>query len=138
MDAAYASRPIEPARPPPAHRPPEARKADPRGPSDTRHPNPTLQYRHCDGDRRLNCRRSRRSLNQGDGDMEAAARRPLRRPEPTFGELFTLKLVTILRDGYTGSDFRADAIAGLTVAIVALSLSMAIAIGSGLSPDKGL
>jgi sulfate permease, SulP family len=70
--------------------------------------------------------------------MEAAARRPLRRPEPTFAELFTPKLVTILRDGYTGTDFRADAIAGLTVAIVALPLSMAIAIGSGLSPDKGL
>ncbi|HEY8248492.1 MAG TPA: SulP family inorganic anion transporter, partial [Hyphomicrobium sp.] len=70
--------------------------------------------------------------------MEAVARRPLRRPEPTFAELFTPKLVTILRDGYTGSDFRADAIAGLTVAIVALPLSMAIAIGSGLSPDKGL
>jgi SulP family sulfate permease len=70
--------------------------------------------------------------------MEAAARRPLKRPEPTFAELFTPKLVTILRDGYTGSDFRADAIAGLTVAIVALPLSMAIAIGSGLSPDKGL
>ncbi len=33
---------------------------------------------------------------------------------------------------------RADAITGLTVAIVALPLSMAIAIGSGLSPDKGL
>jgi sulfate permease, SulP family len=70
--------------------------------------------------------------------MEAAARRPPRRPEPTFAELFTPKLVTILRDGYTGNDFRADAIAGLTVAIVALPLSMAIAIGSGLSPDKGL
>jgi SulP family sulfate permease len=70
--------------------------------------------------------------------MEAVARRPLRRPEPTFAELFTPKLVTILRDGYTGSDFRADAVAGLTVAIVALPLSMAIAIGSGLSPDKGL
>ncbi|MEO8421653.1 MAG: SulP family inorganic anion transporter [Hyphomicrobium sp.] len=70
--------------------------------------------------------------------METATRRPLRRPEPTFAELFTPKLVTILRDGYTGSDFRADAIAGLTVAIVALPLSMAIAIGSGLSPDKGL
>ena len=70
--------------------------------------------------------------------MEAAARHPLKRPEPTFAELFTPKLVTILRDGYTGGDFRADAIAGLTVAIVALPLSMAIAIGSGLSPDKGL
>ena len=70
--------------------------------------------------------------------MEAAGRSPLRRPEPTFAELFTPKLVTILRDGYSAGDFRADAIAGLTVAIVALPLSMAIAIGSGLSPDKGL
>jgi SulP family sulfate permease len=70
--------------------------------------------------------------------MQAAARSPLRRPEPTFAELFTPKLVTILRDGYSGGDFKADAVAGLTVAIVALPLSMAIAIGSGLSPDKGL
>jgi len=70
--------------------------------------------------------------------MKAAARSPLRRPGPTFAELFTPKLVTILRDGYGASDFRADSIAGLTVAIVALPLSMAIAIGSGLSPDKGL
>ena len=60
------------------------------------------------------------------------------RPHPTFAELFTPKLVTILREGYSWVDFRADAIAGLTVAIVALPLSMAIAIGSGLSPDKAL
>ena len=59
-------------------------------------------------------------------------------PSPRFAELFTPKLVTILREGYSWADFRADAIAGLTVAIVALPLSMAIAIGSGLSPDKGL
>src|SRR5262245_22545071 len=63
---------------------------------------------------------------------------PRTRPRPTFAELFTPKLVTILRDGYGWSDFRADALAGLTVAIVALPLSIAIAIGSGLSPDKGL
>ncbi len=62
----------------------------------------------------------------------------LKRPEPTFAELFTPKLVTLMREGYGWTDFRADAIAGLTVAIVALPLSMAIAIGSGLSPDKGL
>jgi SulP family sulfate permease len=61
-----------------------------------------------------------------------------RRHEPTFAELFTPKLVTTLREGYSWNDFRADAIAGLTVAIVALPLSMAIAIGSGLAPDKGL
>ena len=70
--------------------------------------------------------------------MHAAARSPIKPPEPTFAELFTPKLVTILRAGYTLSDFKADAIAGLTVAIVALPLSMAIAIGSGLSPEKGL
>ena len=57
---------------------------------------------------------------------------------PTFVELFTPKLVTILREGYGWQNFRADALAGLTVAIVALPLSMAIAIGSGLSPEKGI
>ena len=57
---------------------------------------------------------------------------------PSFSELFTPKLVTVLREGYGWLQFRADAVAGLTVAIVALPLSMAIAIGSGLSPDKGL
>ena len=62
----------------------------------------------------------------------------MRRSEPTFAELFTPKLVTVLREGYGGKEFRADALAGLTVAIVALPLSMAIAIASGLSPDRGL
>lgn len=70
--------------------------------------------------------------------MEAAATTRLRPAAPLFAELFTPKLVTILRDGYGRREFRADAVAGLTVAIVALPLSMAIAIGSGLSPDKGL
>ena len=70
--------------------------------------------------------------------MNMSAQGSLLRPHPTFAELFTPKLVTILREGYSWVDFRADAIAGLTVAIVALPLSMAIAIGSGLSPDKGL
>ncbi len=70
--------------------------------------------------------------------MDMATRRGARRAAPTFAQLFTPKLVTVLRDGYTSSDLRADALAGLTVAIVALPLSMAIAIGSGLSPDKGL
>jgi SulP family sulfate permease len=60
------------------------------------------------------------------------------RSEPTFAELFTPKLVTVLREGYGMSGLRADALAGLTVAIVALPLSMAIAIGAGVSPEKGL
>lgn len=52
--------------------------------------------------------------------------------------LLTPKLVTVLREGYGPKELRADAIAGLTVAVVALPLSMAIAIASGVSPDRGL
>lgn len=66
-----------------------------------------------------------------DGNRRSAA-------EPTFAELFTPKLVTVLREGYGGKELRADAFAGLTVAIVALPLSMAIAIASGLGPERGL
>ncbi|MBX6741897.1 MAG: SulP family inorganic anion transporter [Acetobacteraceae bacterium] len=58
--------------------------------------------------------------------------------EPSFLELYTPKLITVLREGYGLRNLRADAIAGLTVAIVALPLSMAIAIASGVSPDRGL
>lgn len=50
----------------------------------------------------------------------------------------TPQLVTAWREGYDAAKLRADALAGLTVAIVAIPLSMAIAISSGLSPDKGL
>ncbi|MGD8809256.1 MAG: SulP family inorganic anion transporter [Gammaproteobacteria bacterium] len=58
--------------------------------------------------------------------------------EPSFSELFTPKLVTVFREGYTLAHLRADAVAGLTVAIVALPLSMAIAIASGATPAQGL
>ena len=51
---------------------------------------------------------------------------------------FTPKLWTIFREGYNLTKFRADAVAGLTVAIVALPLAMALGIASGASPDKGL
>ncbi len=57
---------------------------------------------------------------------------------PTALELFTPKLVTVFREGYGLTDLRADALAGLTVAIVALPLSMAIAIASGVGPERGL
>ncbi len=53
-------------------------------------------------------------------------------------EAYTPKLLTVFRDGYSAAIFRADAIAGLTVAIVALPLAMALGIASGASPDKGL
>ncbi len=57
---------------------------------------------------------------------------------PSFSEMFTPKLVTVWREGYTLANLRSDAIAGLTVAVVALPLSMAIAIGSGAKPENGL
>src|SRR3954465_2688338 len=57
---------------------------------------------------------------------------------PSFAELFSPKLLTVLREGYGFADLRADAMSGLTVAIVALPLSMAIAIASGVSPGRGL
>lgn len=59
-------------------------------------------------------------------------------PEPSFREVFTPKLLTVLGEGYGLTKLRTDAAAGLTVAIVALPLSMAIAIASGVSPDRGL
>jgi len=51
---------------------------------------------------------------------------------------YTPKLITVLREGYSFDRFKRDAIAGLTVAIVALPLAMALGIASGASPDKGL
>ena len=56
----------------------------------------------------------------------------------SFAELFTPKLVTVLREGYGLRHLRMDAVSGLTVAIVALPLSMAIAIASGATPAQGL
>ncbi len=70
--------------------------------------------------------------------MKAVSHPFRRHSRPTFAELFTPKLVTVLREGYRLPQFQADLIAGLTVAIVALPLSMAIAISSGVSPDRGL
>ncbi len=52
--------------------------------------------------------------------------------------LYTPKLFIALSEGYRFSDLRADATAGLTVAIVAFPLSMALAIASGLPPERGL
>ena len=51
---------------------------------------------------------------------------------------FLPKLVTTLAEGYGPAQLKADLLAGLTVAIVALPLSMAIAIASGVAPEHGL
>jgi SulP family sulfate permease len=52
--------------------------------------------------------------------------------------LYEPKLWTVLRRGYSLDDLRHDSIAGLTVAIVALPLAMALAIASGAAPERGL
>lgn len=52
--------------------------------------------------------------------------------------LYLPKLATILREGYGRERLQADLWAGLTVAIVALPLSMAIAVASGVAPECGL
>jgi SulP family sulfate permease len=48
------------------------------------------------------------------------------------------KLVTVMAEGYSFVSFRKDLVAALTVAVVALPLSMAIAVASGVSPERGL
>lgn len=47
------------------------------------------------------------------------------------------KILTTLKT-YSGAQFGSDAVAGLTVAMVALPLSIAIAIASGAAPAKGI
>ena len=51
---------------------------------------------------------------------------------------FLPKLIEAWREGFTLPQMRGDILAGITVAIVALPLSMAIAIASGLTPAQGL
>jgi sulfate permease, SulP family len=55
-----------------------------------------------------------------------------------FSSAFTPKLVTVWREGQLAKLWRNDALAGLTVAIVALPLAMALGIASGASPNQGL
>ncbi len=67
------------------------------------------------------------------------SRPPPDRPAPTpRPEPLRPKLLTAFREGYGAAEFRADAAAGLTVAVVALPLSLAIAIASGVAPEQGL
>lgn len=69
--------------------------------------------------------------------MDATSAQPSQ-PQAAAAEMFVPKSITVLREGYSLDTFRADVVAGLTVAIVALPLSMAIAIASGTTPDRGL
>jgi MFS superfamily sulfate permease-like transporter len=49
--------------------------------------------------------------------------------------MYRPKIATVLVEGYDLGCFRRDMLAALTVAIVALPLSMAIAAASGVSPE---
>src|ERR1044071_10085712 len=55
----------------------------------------------------------------------------------SFSIPFHPKLLDTLKN-YSGKDFRADLIAGVTVGIVALPLAMAFAIASGVPPQAGI
>ena len=71
--------------------------------------------------------------------MSAAPASPaLTVPATPWWHLYVPKMYTVLREGYSPRTFRDDFIAALTVAIVAIPLSMALAIASGATPDKGL
>jgi SulP family sulfate permease len=63
---------------------------------------------------------------------------PHSQSHPLESREFVPKLIVVLREGYGAAALRADLVAGLTVAIVALPLSMAIAIASGMPPAAGL
>lgn len=51
---------------------------------------------------------------------------------------FIPKIITIFREGYRREDLSRDLLSGLTVAVIALPLAMALAIASGASPERGL
>lgn len=61
------------------------------------------------------------------------------RPSKHDWRVFIPKSITVVaQEGYSWAKLRADALAGLTVAIVAVPLAMAIAIASGVTPAQGL
>ena len=55
-----------------------------------------------------------------------------------MGSEFIPKSFTVLGKGYTLLQFRRDVLAGVIVGVVALPLSIAFAIASGVAPEKGL
>ena len=59
-------------------------------------------------------------------------------PTRQFWSAYTPKIVIVWREGQLARVWRRDVLAGLTVAIVALPLAMALGIASGASPSQGL
>lgn len=63
----------------------------------------------------------------------------LRRFGRFYEQNFMPKLLEIIKNqGYTSANFKQDVSAGLTVAVISIPLSMALAIASGVSPAQGL
>jgi len=58
--------------------------------------------------------------------------------ETRYRDMPAAALRAVLREGYGLADLRADALAGLIVGVVALPLSMALAIAVGAAPQQGL
>src|SRR5215468_829116 len=67
----------------------------------------------------------------------ARTRYSLPRP-PHLSTLPGAAIRAVLSEGYSADDFRHDVLAGLVVGIVALPLSMALAIAVGVPPQHGL
>jgi SulP family sulfate permease len=59
-------------------------------------------------------------------------------PLAQLRQVLTPELLVSLRQGYSLSRLRYDALAGVTVALVALPLAMALAVASGVAPEQGL
>ena len=57
---------------------------------------------------------------------------------PTIGPKPAAALREVFKEGYDRKKFREDVLAGIVVGIVALPLSMALAIASGVPPQHGL
>ncbi len=52
--------------------------------------------------------------------------------------IFEPKLLTVFKEGYSLNTFKDDCLAGIIVGIIALPLSIAFAIASGVKPEQGL
>ena len=80
-----------------------------------------------------------RAMEVADPQVGALKSRKARMPDgAATRHLFRPKLVTAFAEGYGLGSLRRDVVAALTVAIVALPLSMAIAVASGVSPARGM
>ena len=55
-----------------------------------------------------------------------------------YSKNFAPKLFEVLKKGYTKNEFKRDSVAGLTVAVISIPLSLALAIASGVTPAQGL